>query len=166
MNLLEVGKILRPHGIKGGVKVEAYLDTGFKTIKNVFIGKNKEKSAITSIQPLNNGAYVLYLNTILTAEQAENYRNAVVYIDREEYPQFKNKLYLSDLVNKEIKNEKGETVGKMSGYEDYGATVILDINCGAVEYQLPYVEDYIYFDRDKDCFVVNQQTFEDLRVWK
>ena len=37
MNLLEIGKILRPHGIKGAVKVECYVDEHFLLFKDVMI---------------------------------------------------------------------------------------------------------------------------------
>ena len=37
MNLLEVGKILRPHGIKGAVKVECFVDGHFSMFKDVFV---------------------------------------------------------------------------------------------------------------------------------
>ena len=35
MNLLEIGKILRPHGIKGAVKVECFVDEHFSMFKDV-----------------------------------------------------------------------------------------------------------------------------------
>ena len=42
MNLLEIGKILRPHGIKGAVKIESYIDEPFSQFKSVIIGKEKQ----------------------------------------------------------------------------------------------------------------------------
>jgi len=33
-----------------------------------------------------------------------------------------------------------------------------------VSYGIPYVEDIIVFDREKNSFVINQQTFEDMKV--
>ena len=55
-NLLEIGKIVRTHGIKGGVKVISFLDDDLSKFKHVYIGENKLSANIKSISPLNGGA--------------------------------------------------------------------------------------------------------------
>lgn len=164
MNLLEIGRILRPHGIKGAVKVESYLEDGLKGFKNVYITSKHIKTKITSVQSLNNDFYIVYFDCILDTETAEKFRNQSVFIDRDEYDEYKDKLYLSDLINRPVKNEQDEVVGHLVDFDDYGANVVLSIKCGVVVYQLPYVEELIKFDKTKDCFIVNQKTFEDMRI--
>lgn len=164
MNLLEIGKIVRPHGVKGAVKVIKYLDADFSQFSNIYVGQKLQQAKIKSVSNLNNDACVLVLDLISDCEQAEKFRNLSIFINREEYKEFKDKLYLSDLINKSVLNERGETVGNMVDYDDYGATVILTIKCGAVSYQIPYVSDIISFNGQLDAFVVNQQTFEDVRI--
>lgn len=164
MNLLEIGKILRPHGIKGAVKVESYLDEDYKKFKKVFISNKKIEAKITKVQPLNNGALSICFDAIPDIDTAESFRNQSIYIDRNDYADFEDKLYLSDLINKPVLNENDEEIGKMADYDDYGASVILTIRCGSVSYQIPYVDEFISFNRGKDAFVIEQQKFEDLRV--
>ena len=163
MNLLEIGKILRPHGIKGAVKVESYLDEPF-SFKNVFIGKDKLPATIKSTQHLNKDFYIVTLNTIPDIDAAEKFRNQSIYIDRSEYTEFQDKLYLSDLINSPVVNEKDEKIGDMVDYEDYGATVILTIKVGAVSYQIPYVAEIITYNKEKGAFIIDQQKFEDIKV--
>ena len=165
MNLLEIGRILRPHGVKGAVKVECYLDEGF-SFKNIFIGKDKQLATIKSVQHLNKDFYILTLNIIPDIDTAEKYRNLSLYIDRSEYAEFEDKIYLSDLINAPVVNENDEKIGDMVDYEDYGATVILTIKVGAVSYQIPYVEEIISYNKEKSAFVINQQRFEDLKIWE
>ena len=163
MNLLEIGKILRPHGIKGAVKVESYLDETF-SFKSVFIGKDKQPATIKSTQHLNKDFYIITLNTIPDIDTAEKFRNQSIYIDRSEYAEFQDKVYLSDLINTPVINENGEKIGDMVEYEDYGATVILTVRVGAVSYQIPYVTEIISYNSEKQAFVIDQQKFEDMKV--
>lgn len=164
MNLLEIGKILRPHGIKGAVKVEGYVDEHFSHFKNVMLTNKKQPAVVKSVQNLNNGFYIVTFDAIPDVETAERFRNQSVFIDREQYNDYKDKLYMSDLINKPVLDENGEKLGDMVDYDDYGATIILTIKTGAVSYQIPYVEDIIVFDRDKNAFVIEKQKFEDLKI--
>ena len=163
MNLLEIGKILRPHGIKGAVKVESYLDEPF-SFKSVFIGKDKQQAIIKSVQHLNKDFYIVTLNAIPDIDTAEKFRNQSIYIDRTEYAEFQDKVYLSDLINSPVINENGEKIGDMVDYEDYGATVILTIRVGVVSYQIPYVNEIISYNSEKQAFDIEQQKFEDMKV--
>ena len=164
MNLLEIGKVLRPHGIKGAVKVECYVDEHFSMFKDVMITNKLAKSQVKNVQNLNKDFYIVTLDVIPDVDTAEKFRNQSIYIDRDLYPQFKEKLYMSDLINKPVLNEKGEQIGYMVDYDDYGASVVLTIKAGVNSYQVPYVKDIIIYDEEKGAFIINQQTFEDVRV--
>ena len=164
-NLLEIGKIVRVHGIKGAVKVISYVDEDFSTFKHVYVTHKRVSANITKVQPLNGDAYIVMFDIMPNIDVAETFRNQSIYIDRNEYPEFENKVYLSDLINISVVNENGEEIGKMVNFDDYGATIILTIKCGAVSYDIPYIEEVIHYDKVQNCFVINQQKFEDLRVW-
>lgn len=165
MNLLEVGKILRPHGIKGAVKIECYLDEGFSIFKELLITNKLAKATVKSVQNLNKDFYIVTMDIIPDINIAEKYRNQSIYIDRDLYPQFKNQVYLSDLINKPLISETGENLGYMVDYDDYGASVILTIKSGVCSYQIPYVKDVVIYDDDKQSFVIDKQKFEDVRIW-
>lgn len=163
-NLLEIGKIVRPHGIKGAVKVVKYLDVNFSHFSKVYIGQKLSVGEIKSISNLNNDACALTIDIIKDCETAEKFRNQSIYIDRNEYAEFKDKLYMSDLLNKDVLDISGKKLGEMVDFDDYGASTILTIKCGAVSYQIPYVEDIISFNRELDAFIVDEQTFKDMRI--
>lgn len=164
MNLLEIGKIVRVHGVKGAVKVISYVDEDFSIFKHVYLTHKRVNANIKKVQPLNGDAYIVFFDIMPNIETAETYKNQSVYIDRNEYREFEEKVYLSDLINKAVVNENGEDVGKMVNFDDYGATIILTIKCGAVSYDIPYIDELIRYDRTVNCFIINQQKFEDLRV--
>ncbi len=164
-NILEIGKIVRPHGIKGAVKIISYLeDADLSEFKQILIGKNLEKANITKISMLNNDAYLVYIDIIPNIEIAEQYRNQYVYIDRSQYKDFKDKIYLSDLIGAPVLDENHKKLGELVDFDDYGASVILQIKAGAVSYSLPFVEDIVTYDDKLNAFVTTKQKFEDLRV--
>ena len=75
-NLLEIGKIVRSHGIKGAVKVISYLDdVNFSIFKHIYIGKNKVGANIIKALPLNNDAYSIQIDILSSVEIAETYKN-------------------------------------------------------------------------------------------
>ena len=164
MNLLEIGKILRPHGIKGAVKVECYVDEHFSKFKEVLITEKRAKANVKNVQSLNKDFFIVTFDIIPTVEVAEKFRNQSIYIDRDLYEDYKDKLYMSDLINKPILNERDEEIGHMVDYEDYGASVILIVKCGASSYQIPFVKEIIVYDEEKQAFVIDEQTFKNVRI--
>lgn len=164
MNLLEIGKIVRPHGVKGAVKVVKYLDTNFSLFTQIYIGQKLLPANIRAVSNLNNDACAITIDIIDSCETAERFRNQSIFIDRNDYADFKNKIYLSDLLHKDVLTSTGKKLGEMVDFDDYGASVILTIKCGAVSYQIPYVDDIIKYDVNLGAFVVEEQTFEDLRI--
>lgn len=164
MKLLEVGKILRPHGVKGAVKVECFVDEHFGEFKKVFITSKLAKAEVKSVQDLNKDFYIVNLDIIPDIDTAEKFRNQSIYIDREQYSQFSEKVYLSDLIHKDVIDENGDKIGELADYEDYGAATILTIKCGPVSYQIPYVDEIIEYDAEKDAFVIEKKKFEAVRV--
>ncbi len=163
-NLLEIGKIVRPHGVKGAVKVQKYLDADFSHFKTIYIGQKLIKSQVKAVSKLNNDACAITVDTIPSCELAEKFRNQSIYIDRNDYDEFKDKLYLSDLLHKDVLNEKGQKLGELVDFDNYGASTILTIKCGVVSYQIPFVDEIITFNAELDAFLINEQTFKDMRI--
>lgn len=166
MNLLEIGKIVRVHGVRGGVKIISYVDQNFSMFKHVFIGQKRINAVIKNVKSLNNDAYSVIFDIMPDIDTAQKFINQSLYIDRTEYVEFEDKIYLSDLINRPVLNEKGEKIGYMIDFDDYGASVILTIKCGYDSYQIPYVEEFITFNKELDAFVVDEQKFKDVRIWE
>lgn len=165
-NLLEIGKILRPHGVKGGVKIEKYLEGKYAKFKKVYIAKADDLADVVFVTELNNDSCVFLFSFCHSVEDAEKLRNKLVYIDRNDYPDFKDKVYLADLIHKPVIDEQGVVLGTLEEYDDYGASVILTIKCGVVSYQIPFVEEIICFNKEKDAFITTRQKFEDMKIWE
>ena len=88
MNLLEIGKIVRVHGVKGAVKVMSYIDEPINQFKHVYIGQKRVNANISCIKSLNNDAFSINFDVMPDIDTAQKFINQSVYIDREEYSKF------------------------------------------------------------------------------
>lgn len=164
MQEIQIAKILRPHGVKGAVKVSVNLpDIPFSTFKNVYLGKTRTLSKITKVMPLN-GFYSVMLDTITSCDEAEKYRNQPIYINREEYDIFDDVMLPSDYIGLEVKSTDGQTLGIVVDVENYGSADIVSINCNGTTYMVPYVEDTLQFDKSNNVFVIDYNRFLEIRV--
>ena len=161
---IQIAKILRPHGVKGAVKVSASLsDIPFSIFKKVYLGKDRIPSKIIKIMPLN-GFYSVTLDTIKSCDEAEKFRNQSIYIEREEYSQFDEMVLTSDYIGVEVKTEEGKYIGVVVDVDNYGSADILSINCGGTTYMVPLIDDTLQFDKNNNVFIINEQRFMEIRV--
>ena len=162
---IQIAKILRPHGVKGAVKVSANLsDIPFSLFKKVYLGKNRIPSKITKVMPLN-GFYSIMLDTIKSCDEAEKYRNQPIYIEREDYSVFDDMVLTSDYIGVEVKTKEGKYIGIVVDVDNYGSADILSINCNGTTYMVPYIEDTLQFDKQNKVFIIDEQRFMEIRVW-
>lgn len=164
MSKIQIAKILRPHGVKGAVKVSVNLpDIPFSIFKDVYLGKNQTPSKITKIMPLN-GFYSVMLNTIKSCDEAQTYRNQPIYVEREDYSVFDDMVLTSDYIGVEVKTKDGKYIGIVVDVDNYGAADILSINCGGTTYMVPLIEDTLQFDKSNNVFIIDEQRFLEIRV--
>jgi 16S rRNA processing protein RimM len=161
---IQIAKILRPHGVKGAVKVSANLsDIPFSLFKKVYLGKTRIPSKITKVMSLN-GFYSVMLDTIKTCDEAEKYRNQPIYIEREEYSIFDDMVLTSDYIGVEVKTEDGKYIGVVVDVDNYGSADILSINCNGTTYMVPLIDDTLQFDKSNNVFIIDEQRFMEIRV--
>lgn len=161
---IQIAKILRPHGVKGAVKVSVNLpDIPFSIFKKVYLGKSRIPSKITKIIPLN-GFYSIMLDTIKSCDEAEKYRNQPIYIEREDYSVFDDMVLSSDYIGVEVKTKDGKYIGVVVDVDNYGSADILSINCNGTTYMVPLIEDVLQFDKTNNVFIIDEQRFMEIRV--
>ncbi len=164
MKELKIAKILRPHGIKGGLKISPVVDIPFSSFVEVVLGREKINTKITKIQPLKQ-FLIVYLDCVKDCNTAELYRNQYISIDRDKYQElFDDIVLLSDFVGCKVFDESGEEIGVVVDATNYGSADVISINCKGTTYMVPYIKDTLHFDKSKQIFVINKQRFLDIRV--
>ena len=160
-SLLEVGKIVNTHGLRGEVKVVAWTDSpdDFEKIKTVYIKMKSEQISlkIKSIKYQKNNLIIKFdefndINEVLP------YKNAVLYADREELgPLDEGVYYIVDLIGLDVITEDGEKVGVICDVFNAGASDIYDVKReGKKNLLLPVIDEVVKeVDLENGRVVVN-----------
>ena len=143
---LEVGKITNTHGIKGELKLELWCDgidyiRQFKTLYT----DDRGNAALTliSARPQKNTA-ILKFAEINSVEQAQTYKNKILFGNRDDAEIDENANYIQDLIGcyvVDINTE--EEYGRVEDVVNYGASDILDIESGGKHSYVPLIPDIV-----------------------
>lgn len=110
---IEIGKIVNTYGIKGQLKIVPYTDNikRFEKLKKIYI--NEKEYLIENVKYIKN-IVILKLQGINTIEQAEEYRNLYIYIDKKDAIKLpKDTYFIRDLIGIEVYTNDGEKLGRI-----------------------------------------------------
>ena len=148
MDLLEVGKIVNTHGLRGEVKVVPWTDNPevFEDIDFVYVKKKSEyeRLDVKGIKYQKNNLIVRF-SQITDINMAEKYKNQVIYAEREilgELPE--GVYYIADLIGLDIVTEDGEKIGTVSDVFNTGSNDIYEVKReGKKNLLLPVIDDVV-----------------------
>lgn len=148
MDLLEVGKIVNTHGLRGEVKVVPWTDYPkvFEDIDFVYVKKKSEyeRLDVKGIKYQKNNLIVRF-SQITDINMAEKYKNQVIYAEREilgELPE--GVYYIADLIGLDIVTEDGEKIGTVSDVFNTGSNDIYEVKReGKKNLLLPVIDDVV-----------------------
>lgn len=144
-NMLESGKIVNTHGIKGELKVVPWCDypeflCEFDTI---YIGKEKTPYTVDSAR-VHKNTVLIRLSGINTPEAANALRNKIVYIDRNEIELEEGTYFIQDIIGLTVKNaDTGKIYGEIKDVLQTGANDVYEIKNGDKTYLVPAIEDVV-----------------------
>ena len=163
-NMLTIGTILKPQGIRGEVKVKPYTDDAeyFCGLKRVFL--DGEEMKVLSVRT-GAGAVFLGLKGVPDRNAAELLRGKDILIPREEAPDpGEGRYYIADLLGSEIFTEDGELIGILKDIRQ-AATDIYTLEMGGRDILFPAVKGVITeLDIANKKITVNKKRFEEVAV--
>lgn len=118
--LLLVGRVSRPHGIHGEIKVSPETDDPLriKGISKLYFGASslrvlsKQVHSVRFQRSKNGTVVVLKLDGIDTREAAESFRKMKIFANRSDLPPLMDgEMYIHDLIGFSATTEFGEAVG-------------------------------------------------------
>jgi len=143
-----VGKVLKPQGIDGSVKVEIITSfpEHFLDLKQVFILKENTKQAysIEHVRLSNRFVFIKFAG-VNSIEQAEALRNQYLYIEEKDLtPLGEDEYYVHDLLGLKVFDEQGNYHGIISDVWSYTANdvYVVKTETGA-ELLLPAIKSVI-----------------------
>ncbi|MBQ8300440.1 MAG: ribosome maturation factor RimM [Clostridia bacterium] len=148
MNLLEVGKIVNTHGLRGEVKVVPWTDYPevFEDIETVYIKRKTEyeKLDIAGLKYQKNNLIVRF-SQLKDINEAEKYKNQVLYAERDALGELPEGVYyIADLIGLEVVKEDGEKVGVINDVFNTGSNDIYDVKReGKKNMLIPVIDDVV-----------------------
>ena len=164
----ELGRILKPRGIKGEVKTEFFTDDLSRVdyLDFVYFKHGQEMSKVDICSKRISGSYVyLHLFNVSDRNDAEKLRGQIFYIDRANAaPLPEGSFYISDLIGLEVRDDKGFVLGVLKDILQYGSA---DIYCveGESRFMFPAVPD-IFIERapEKGYIVVSCNRLSEVMI--
>lgn len=131
MDIFRVAQILRPHGIKGEVKVYPLTDdlSRFKKLREAFIERNWQYEPV-AVEGSKRAAeaVVLKIEGIDTPEQAEKLRGLYICVDRQHAVKLPEGTYfVSDMIGCSAETTEGEKLGSITDVFETNANDVYEI---------------------------------------
>jgi 16S rRNA processing protein RimM len=160
-----IGKISKPHGVKGELKVlpDTFDDGIFKKLESVFI---EEKTFILEYAKIANGYVILKLEGVDGMDAAEAFRNKVIQIEKSRRLKLPDGFhYISDLIGCGV--YAGERrIGELAEVLQNGAADVYVVDGVESEIMFPAVESLlIRIDTDNKIIVLDEKRFGETAVF-
>jgi 16S rRNA processing protein RimM len=147
-NLLSIGRVVKPHGVKGGVKVVYFGDdlSHFPVYREAFIKSCAgELRAYEILEAVPQPPYlILRLKGIERREDAEPLVGKEILIMRTSLPGLKKgEYYWVDILGMAVETENGKKIGKIKEILPTGANDVYVVEGKRKEIFLPATEEVI-----------------------
>lgn len=145
---LKIGQITSAHGVKGELKIYPLTDNVKRFSKLSFVyfevaGEYK-KVEVQSVKYIKE-LVILKLNGINDMNEALKYKDAYIYVDRENAVKLPDDSYfISDLVDMDVNTLDGDYIGKITSVFSTGSNDVYDIKClDGKSVLIPAIKDVI-----------------------
>lgn len=139
--LLEAGKIINTHGIKGEVKILPWTDNAqfLKKFKYLYI----DGTAVELLEGrIHKDCLIARLEGVSDVNDAMILKNKVVSVDRSEIKLPNGEFFLCDIIGAEVKSEEGSVLGKLTDILELPAGNVYVVT-GEREILIPAVPEFI-----------------------
>lgn len=143
LDLVEVGVITRPHGVRGELRVVPHQPDSTTLLDVDAVWIDGERRAVIKARSAK-GAILMQLDGIEDRDVAGDLRGAPVSVERGDLELDDGEILLADLVGCQVVTRAGEVWGTVTRVET-GAQdrLVIDPGDGARERQLPLVDEFV-----------------------
>ena len=161
---LVIGKIVKPQGIRGEVKVYPYTDDAevFGQLSRVFIGGEEYKILHARF---GDGMAYLSLRGVPDRNAAELLRDKELTIPRDEAPALEEgSYYIADLIGSEIVTDTGKSLGTLKDIRQ-AATDVYTLESEKGEVLFPVATGVVLaVDVEQKKITVSEKRFKEVAV--
>lgn len=147
--LVLVGKVVKPHGIRGEICVESYADSPslFFDTAHLLIGTGRGRPVRREVLGAreHQGRVLLTLAGVTDRNRAEELRGSDVYVPESVLPELEDdEFYLRDLLGMDVLLENGERLGVLENFLETTGQVVWSIrHPSGREILLPAVPEFL-----------------------
>ncbi|MCS7009786.1 MAG: ribosome maturation factor RimM [Anaerolineales bacterium] len=154
-----VGKIRRPHGVRGDVLVELYTDFPERLVpkKVLYLGESHQRVVVRRRRSHREGL-LLAFEDYDTPEAVGEFRNQILYVATHDLPPLpEGEYYFHELIGLAVEDETGRFLGRLEQILETGANdVYVVVPASGREILLPAIEEVILsVDRENRKMVVH-----------
>ncbi len=158
-DFLAVGRVLRPHGIRGEIRVEMLTDFPDRWVglKTILMGPSHHQFEIQSSR-LHKKVVLLKFAGYDNRESVEPLRGEVLYVSIEDaIPLEPGEFYLYQVIGLEVQTESGDILGEIvEVLRPPGANEVFVVHGVRGEILIPVIEDVIRsLDLDSGVVVIH-----------
>ncbi len=143
-NMLEIGKVVNTHGIRGELKIQPWCDDPavYDELEYIYIGGEKYK--ITRNR-LHKNCEIVAVEGINNINDAELLRNKIVTVERDALPELPDgTYYIADLLGLEARTIGGEVLGVIEEVISTGSNDVYQIKReGKKPLLIPVIEEAV-----------------------
>lgn len=167
MELITIGEIVKPQGVKGEVKIKLFTENAaaIKKLKHAYLAKGMQKKAIKTVSARDGFAYILF-EGVADRNAAELLRGSEVYVEEANLEiEDENTFYVSDIVGCTVNDEQGNLIGELVDVEQYGAADVWIVRSKGRNYSFPYIGSIVASVNIKEKLIVlNKKAFDEGKI--
>lgn len=145
---LSIGRIRKPHGVRGEMTLEVLTDFPNRIAPglNIFIGEKKQENRIRSVRQASKGL-IIALDDVINPETAAHFSNQIIFIESQSLPKLpKGHYYHHDFIGIRVIDDENRELGVVEEILTTGSNdvyVIRSQGVGTGEILLPAIKDVI-----------------------
>jgi len=148
-DLVLLGKVTKPHGIRGEVKVYPYSGEpeNFLQYSRVLLAASEDAVPVPykiERARVQKNIVLLQLENCVSRNDAETLVHSLLYVHEDELPEpAQDEFYLRDLEGRQMVTEQGQVIGRVSGILISGGQELALVTDGEHEYMIPLVPEFL-----------------------
>ena len=143
---LVIGRITRPHGIRGELRVESYTDTPerFNWVKKIYLDENDSSPFTVEEVRFHQKWVLIKFKGIDDRSAADSLGRGWLYIPMDEaVPLEEDEYFLFQLIGLRVVNQRGDAIGEISDVLETQANNVFVVKDNQNEHLIPDIPEVI-----------------------
>lgn len=158
LNLVPMGKLLKPLGLKGELRVSFFNEesSALKKGVEIWLKANEFISHSIEIIVMADKKSCIKFKDCNTRDEANALQGLMIYLPRNAFNFIaKNEHYLIDMMESKVVNEDQMHIGMVTDILSIFSQNIIEVKIGENEVLIPYVNDYVkFFDKENKILIL------------